>query len=577
MAVTHLSISCSKSKNVSKQQQHHTERFDDTRKHRNEMIDPTKSKDNINLRPDLEGSYQERFESIVNSDRYKGRRKKDGTPVIAENGKNAAVKMVQVTVNIGRADENGKRLDDLSDDEITELLKNDVYPMMRDWFGGDANVLGAAIHLDESKPHLHLDIVPITEDGKLSAKKMLGNENNMRFHQKEWLEQMQERRPDLNFSRKQNSKTNGLEMEKLKELTAIAEEKGEDKAYNLVSYMRGLDKKRMDAEWEKINADKSLLEDVGAEQLKYTDELNAFAEQLNGVESELNQREMTLNGRERVLKGRENALNERERHIEEQVNTAFRERETALKGRERVLKGRENALNERERHIEEQVNTAFRERETALKGRENTLDEWESRIEEQVNTAFRERETALKGRENMLDERESRIEEQVNTAFRERETALKGRENTLNEREHRIEERVRGLDDEVESRVAKIKHAVVGAFKQLPKIKDTLMMYMKKAREKDEEERKAREEQAERLAEIADTKTEQLAKAIESEDNKQVEQHTEHLEQINATANEIDESQFEMTSDELADKIDNLEVEIDESQFDMSTQNQRTQ
>ena len=541
MAVTHLSISCSKSKNVSKQQQHHTERFDDSRQHRNKMIDPTKSDQNINLRPDLEGSYQERFENIVNSDRYKGRRKKDGTPVIAENGKNAAVKMVQVTVNIGRADENGKRLDDLTDDEITELLKNDVYPMLKDWFGGDANVLGAAIHLDESKPHLHLDIVPITKDGKLSAKKMLGNENNMRFHQKEWLEKMQERRPDLNFSRKQNQKTNGLEMEKLKELTAIAEEKGEDKALNLVSYMRGLDKKRTDAEWEKINADKDTLEQVGAEQLKYTNELNAFSEQLNSTHNELNEREMALNGRERALKGRENTLNERERNIEERVNMAFKERE-------RALKGRENTLNERERNIEERVNTAFKERESELKGRENTLNE-----------------------------RERNIEERVNTAFKEREGALKGRENTLNEREHRIEERVRGLDDEVESRVAKIKHAVVGAFKQLPKIKDTLMMYMKKAREKDEEERKAREEQAERLAEIADTKTEQLAKAIESEDIKQVEQHTEHLEQINATANEIDESQFEMTSDELADKIDNLEVEIDESQFDMSTQNQRTQ
>ena len=519
MAVTHLSISCSKSKNVSKQQQHHTERFDDTRKHRNKMIDPEKSKDNINLRPDLQGSYQERFENIVNSDRYKGRRKKDGTPVIAENGKNAATKMIQVTVNIGRADENGKKLDDLSDDEITELLKNDVYPMMRDWFGGDANVLGAAIHRDESKPHLHLDIVPLTEDGKLSAKKMLGNENNMRFHQREWLEKMQERRPDLNFQRKQDQKSNGVEMEKLKELTALAEEKGEDKAYNLVSYMRGLDKKRTDAEWEKINADKDTLEQVGAEQLKYTDELNAFAEQLNSTHNELNERERGLN-----------------------------ERESTLNGRERVLKGRENALNERERHIEEQVNTAFKERETALKGRENTLNE-----------------------------RERHIEEQVNTAFRERETALKGRENTLNEREHRIEERVKGLDDEVELRVAKIKHAVVGAFKQLPKIKDSLMMYVKKAREKDEEERKAREEQAERLAEMTDAKTEQLAHAIESEDIEQVAKHTEHLEEINEVSTEIDESQFDMSANELADKIDDFDFEIDESQFDMSTQNQRTQ
>lgn len=510
MAVTHLSISCSKSKNVSTQQQHHTERFDDSRKHRNEMIDPTKSKDNINLRPDLEGSYQERFENIVNSDRYKGRRKKDGTPVIAENGKNAAVKMIQVTVNIGRADENGKRLDDLSDDEITELLKNDVYPMMKEWFGGDANVIGAAIHRDESKPHLHLDIVPITEDGKLSAKKMLGNENNMRFHQKEWLEKMQERRPDLNFSRKQNQKTNGVEMEKLKELTAQAEEHGKDVAYNVLTQMHKQEKAKWDKEWaqieqanEKIIADKETLEEVGAEQIAYTDELNAFAEELRDTESK-------LNGRERVLKGRESRLNERERHIEEQVNNAVRERETALKGRE-----------------------------------------------------------------NMLNERESRIEEQVNNAFRERETALKGRENTLDKRESRIEERVKGLDDEVETRVSKIKSAFVGALKQLPKIKDTLVAYMKKAREKDEEERKAREEQAERLAEITDVKTEQLAKAIESEDIKQVAKHTEHLEQINKTASEIDESQFDMPAETLEDKIDDFD--FDESQFDMSTQNQRTQ
>ena len=569
MAVTHLSISCSKSKNVSKQQQHHTERFDDSRKHRNEMIDPTKSKDNINLRPDLQGSYQERFNNIVNSDRYKGRRKKDGTPVIAENGKNAAVKMVQVTVNIGRADENGKRLDDLSDDEITELLKNDVYPMLKDWFGGDANVIGAAIHRDESKPHLHLDIVPITEDGKLSAKKMLGNENNMRFHQREWLEKMQKRRPDLNFQRKQNQKANGVEMEKLKELTAQAEEHGNDVALNVLMQMRKQDEAELNKKRERIAEDEQKNDafkdklDATVVSLKKTSvKLVEQEHAQNKREREQNERETALNGRERTLKGRENTLNERERNIEERVNTAFKEREGALKERE-------NTLNERERNIEERVNTAFKERESALKGRENTLNERERNIEERVNTAFKERESALKGRENTLNERESNIEERVNTAFKERE-------NTLNEREHNIEERVRGLDDEVETRVSKIKSAVVGAFKQLPKIKDTLVAYMKKAREKDEEERKAREEQAERLAEITDAKTEQLADAIEQEDITQVAKHTEHLEQINEVSTEIDESQSDMSAGTLENKIDNLEFEIDESQFDMSNQNQRT-
>ena len=479
MAVTHLSISCSKSKNVSKQQQHHTERFDAERKHRNKMINPEKSKDNINLRPDLDGSYQERFEAIVNSERYKGRRKKDGTPVIAENGKNAAVKMVQVTVNIGRADENGKRLDDLSDDEITDLLKNDVYPMLKDWFGGDANVIGAAIHRDESKPHLHLDIVPITEDGKLSAKKMLGNENNMRFHQKEWLEQMQERRPDLNFSRKQNQKTNGLEMEKLKELTALAEDKGEEKALNVLQYMHKQEKAKWDKEWERIETtDKELdakAKEVAEQEQKNDatrDELNAFIKPLKSASDKLVKKTRDVDKRERELNERETTLNERESTLEERADKLAMER----------TQGRERELNERE---------------------------------------------------TMLNERESRI--------------------------------------------GQIKSAFVGAFKQLPKIKDTLVAYMKKAREKDEEERKAREEQAQRLAEITDKKTEQLADAIEQEDIKQVEQHTEHLEQINKTANEIDESQFDMSAGTLENKIDNLEFEIDESQFDMLTQNQRTQ
>ena len=512
MAVTHLSISCTKSKNVSKQQQHHTERFDDSRKHRNEMIDPTKSKDNINLRPDLEGSYQDRFEAIVNSERYKGRRKKDGTPVIAENGKNAATKMIQVTVNIGRADENGKRLEDLSDDEITELLKNDVYPMMKDWFGGDANVIGAAIHRDESKPHLHLDIVPITEDGKLSAKKMLGNENNMRFHQKEWLEKMQERRPDLNFSRKQNSKANGVEMEKLKELTAIAEDKGEEKALNVLQYMHKQEKAKWDKEWERIETtDKELdakAKEVAEQEQKNDatrDELNAFIKPLKSASDELVKKTRDVDKRERELNERETTLNERESTLEERANRLAMER---TQGRERELNERETTLNERESTLEERADKLAMER--------------------------------TQGRERELNKRET----------------------TLNERE---------------SRIGQIKSAFVGAFKQLPKIKDTLVAYMKKAREKDEEERKAREEQAQRLAEITDKKTEQLADAIEQEDIKQVEQHTEHLEQINKTANEIDESRFDMSAGTLENKIDNLEFEIDESQFDMPTQNQRTQ
>lgn len=40
---------------------------------------------------------------------------------------------------------------------------------------GKENIIAATVHLDEATPHLHLDFVPLTLDGRLSAKEILGN------------------------------------------------------------------------------------------------------------------------------------------------------------------------------------------------------------------------------------------------------------------------------------------------------------------------------------------------------------------------------------------------------------------
>ena len=40
---------------------------------------------------------------------------------------------------------------------------------------GRENIIAATVHLDEATPHLHLDFVPLTPDGRLSAKEILGN------------------------------------------------------------------------------------------------------------------------------------------------------------------------------------------------------------------------------------------------------------------------------------------------------------------------------------------------------------------------------------------------------------------
>lgn len=367
---THLSIAYTKTKSVSRAQQNHTERFDDKHKHTNKSIDPSKSAENINLRPEYEGmSYKQRFEAIVNSDRYTGRRRKDGSAMVIEGGKNATVKMLQLSVNIGQVDEDGNPVDTLSEDDYIKLYRDDVLPMLEDTFGAD-NIIGSAIHVDESKPHLHVDIVPLTEDGKLSAKQVVGGRGKMHQRQKQWLETMQEKRPDLNFQRKKEG-TNGIELEKLKELTEVAkkdagkwlkemraeynsrlhiiskmQDKQEREEVRLNSWERRL-KQTEQAQTDKARA---LVQDQARidEALPLLDKVEAEQMQIAKQQAD---KSAELDARETAVKGRESAVARREqgvaKTVAERTEKAVGERTRALDSRERVLAGKEQDFGER--------------------------------------------------------------------------------------------------------------------------------------------------------------------------------------------------------------------------------------
>lgn len=47
---------------------------------------------------------------------------------------------------------------------------------------GEANVVSAYVHMDESQPHMHFAFVPVTQDGRLSAKSVLTRTMLKRFH-----------------------------------------------------------------------------------------------------------------------------------------------------------------------------------------------------------------------------------------------------------------------------------------------------------------------------------------------------------------------------------------------------------
>lgn len=367
---THLSIAYTKTKSVSRAQQNHTERFDDAHKHTNKSIDPSKSADNINLRPEYEGmSYKQRFDAIVNSDRYTGRRRKDGSAMVIEGGKNATVKMLQLSVNIGQVDEDGNPVDTLSKDDYIKLYKDDILPMLEDTFGAD-NIIGSAIHVDESKPHLHVDIVPLTPEGKLSAKQVVGGRGKMHQRQKQWLETMQEKRPDLNFQRKKEG-TNGIELEKLKELTEVAKKdagkwlKEMRAEYNSRLHIIGKMQDKQEREEVRLNSWERRLKQTEQAQ---TDKARALAQDqaridealplLDKVEAEQMQiakqqadKSAELDARETAVKGRESAVARREQGIAktvaERTEKAVGERTRALDSRERVLAGKEQDFDER--------------------------------------------------------------------------------------------------------------------------------------------------------------------------------------------------------------------------------------
>lgn len=372
-AVTHIAITAQKTKQLSSAVQAHTERFDDSKKHLNKSIRPEDSARNINLLPEAQGTYKERFAKLL-ADKYNGRKRKDGTPVLRKD----ATKLVQIAVNLGQVDDaTGLRVDELSEDDKVKFLREDVYNTLADYFGAD-NIIGASIHLDESQPHLHMDIVPLTPEGKLSAKDMLGGPLALSRHQTEWLEDLQAKRPDLNLQRKKDQDYNGMELDRLKQLTEDAKKEAGEwlkdmrAEYNARLHILSKSKNVLDKEqvrqdkeqvrlssWERRlkqteQAQTDKARELAQEQarldkaLPLLDEVSAEQMQLEKQQAE---KSAELDARERTVEGRESAVARREQGIAktvaERTEKAVGERTRALDSRERVLAGKEHDFDER--------------------------------------------------------------------------------------------------------------------------------------------------------------------------------------------------------------------------------------
>jgi len=51
---------------------------------------------------------------------------------------------------------------------------------------GRENIIFAIVHMDEKTPHMHLCFVPLTSDGHLSAKKIIGDRQKLIYTTTSW-------------------------------------------------------------------------------------------------------------------------------------------------------------------------------------------------------------------------------------------------------------------------------------------------------------------------------------------------------------------------------------------------------
>lgn len=73
-------------------------------------------------------------------------------------------------------------------DMATEFIMNEV---------GEENIFSATVHMDEKTPHMHLCFVPLTKDGRLSAKEIIGNRTKLSEWQDKFYEYMSAEFPKL--------------------------------------------------------------------------------------------------------------------------------------------------------------------------------------------------------------------------------------------------------------------------------------------------------------------------------------------------------------------------------------------
>lgn len=251
----------------------------------------------------------------------------------------------------------------------------------------DNNIVGASVHLDESNPHMHVYIVPITPDGRLSQGEYFSKRDLTRRHKelRRVVDNATDDEFDVNYDNKSSFVDKSYNIHDYK-TNATAIENARSKLRDVI------ESDVKDEFYEQFRSDPKIKQEAkkSAED-SYLHEHYQKIDEQHGLDFEtalrLHKELMEENKKmESVIKRnqiKECDLNKREENIKrnlKRINAEIKERDTAFNKRETKLKERETAVKNRENNY---IKTA-KEVQNKLNMREKSLDEREIKMNEDI-------------------------------------------------------------------------------------------------------------------------------------------------------------------------------------------------
>ena len=148
-------------------------------------------------------------------------------------------------------------------------------------------IISAVVHMDEKTPHMHLSFVPLTADGRLSAKDIIGNKKKLTQWQDDFWKLMVKKYPD--FERGESASETGrthIPPRLFKEAVRLNHQK--DKIARLLSEITPLNAKKKSVEIETILTDYiSSVEKLMTQMKKANSAVKELKKEIAALEQEL--------------------------------------------------------------------------------------------------------------------------------------------------------------------------------------------------------------------------------------------------------------------------------------------------